>query len=80
MAGIVAKFGGSSLADAAQLEKVKKIIEANPERRYVVPSAPGKRHSDDTKVTDLLYICLLYTSFIRDCCSLFLKKKWNGVV
>ena len=54
MAGIVAKFGGSSLADAAQLEKVKKIIEANPERRYVVPSAPGKRHDGDTKVTDLL--------------------------
>ena len=76
MAGIVAKFGGSSLADAAQLEKVKKIIEANPERRYVVPSAPGKRHSDDTKVTDLLYVfqksvqyghCLLYTSrCVRD--------------
>ncbi|MBQ9941808.1 MAG: aspartate kinase [Christensenellaceae bacterium] len=55
MAGIVAKFGGSSLADAGQLLKVKKIIEAKAERRYVVPSAPGKRFSDDIKVTDLLY-------------------------
>lgn len=54
---VVTKFGGSSLADAHQFEKVKNIIEANPERRYVVPSAPGKRHSKDYKITDLLYIC-----------------------
>ena len=52
---IVAKFGGSSLADAAQLKKMKEIILANPERRFVVPSAPGKRFSDDIKVTDMLY-------------------------
>ena len=51
------KFGGSSLADALQFGKVKKIITADPARRYVVPSAPGKRYSDDTKVTDLLYAC-----------------------
>lgn len=54
---IVAKFGGTSLADSFQLEKVKKIIESNPDRRYVVPSAPGKRFSEDNKVTDLLYLC-----------------------
>ena len=51
------KFGGSSLADAAQFQKVKAIIEADPGRRFVVPSAPGKRHAKDTKITDLLYRC-----------------------
>ena len=54
---IAAKFGGSSLADAAQFKKVKEILLANPDRRYAVPSAPGKRFKDDTKVTDLLYQC-----------------------
>ena len=49
------KFGGSSLADANQFRKVKAIIEAEPSRRFVVPSAPGKRCSTDTKITDLLY-------------------------
>ena len=53
----VAKFGGSSLADAAQFRKVKDILLADPSRRYAVPSAPGKRFKDDTKVTDLLYQC-----------------------
>ncbi len=51
------KFGGSSLADANQFRKVKAIIEAEPSRRFVVPSAPGKRDSGDTKITDLLYQC-----------------------
>lgn len=54
---IVAKFGGSSLASAEQFRKVKAIIESNPARKYVVPSAPGKRSKDDTKVTDMLYRC-----------------------
>ena len=53
----VAKFGGSSLADANQFRKVKAIIEADPDYRYVVPSAPGKRFDGDEKVTDLLYRC-----------------------
>ncbi len=53
----VAKFGGSSLADAAQFRKVKEIVNADPARRYIVPSAPGKRDSGDEKVTDLLYRC-----------------------
>lgn len=57
-AGIkVAKFGGSSLADAGQFQKVKKIVESDPKRRYVVPSAPGRRNRSDEKVTDLLYQC-----------------------
>ena len=51
----VVKFGGSSLADASQFRKVKDIITADETRRYVVPSAPGKRHSNDIKITDLLY-------------------------
>lgn len=53
----VAKFGGSSVADAIQLMKIKEIIEADDEMRYVVVSAPGKRFSGDTKITDLLYLC-----------------------
>lgn len=51
----VCKFGGSSLADASQFKKVKDIIKADAKRVYIVPSAPGKRCADDTKVTDLLY-------------------------
>ena len=51
----VCKFGGSSVADAEQLRKVRAIIEARADRRFVVPSAPGKRFKDDEKVTDLLY-------------------------
>lgn len=53
----VVKFGGSSLASAEQFQKVGSIIKADKERRYVVPSAPGKRFSKDTKVTDMLYGC-----------------------
>ena len=53
----VVKFGGSSLASAEQFKKVGNIIRADKERKYVVPSAPGKRFSDDTKVTDMLYAC-----------------------
>ncbi len=51
------KFGGSSLADAEQFKKVKAIITSDPDRRFVVPSAPGKRYSNDIKITDLLYTC-----------------------
>ena len=53
----VVKFGGSSLADAEHFRKVAAIVKADPTRRYVVPSAPGKRFSDDVKVTDMLYTC-----------------------
>ncbi len=54
---IVAKFGGTSLADATQIKRVKEIIMENPIRRFIVPSAPGKRFADDIKITDLLYAC-----------------------
>ena len=53
----VVKFGGSSLASAEQFKKVGNIIRAEESRRYVIPSAPGKRFSDDVKVTDMLYKC-----------------------
>jgi aspartate kinase len=54
---IVAKFGGSSVADADQVRKIAAIIQADPRRRFVVVSAPGKRNDQDKKITDLLYLC-----------------------
>lgn len=60
---ITVKFGGTSLADASQIRKAAEIIKANPERKYLVASAPGKRFSDDVKVTDLLYSC--YSEFAK---------------
>ncbi len=54
---IVTKFGGSSLADSGQFRKVKEILAMDEGRRYVVPSAPGRRFDGDDKVTDLLYRC-----------------------
>ena len=53
----VVKFGGSSLADANQFRKVAEIINGDSERKFVIVSAPGKRFSDDIKVTDMLYSC-----------------------
>lgn len=53
----VVKFGGSSLASASQFAKVGKIVRSDEERKFVVPSAPGKRTPEDTKVTDMLYSC-----------------------
>jgi len=54
---IVAKFGGNSLADSNQFQKVKKIVTSDKRRRYIIPSAPGKRNKEDHKITDLLYMC-----------------------
>lgn len=54
---VVAKFGGTSVADAAQFRRVSEIVRNNPERRFIVVSAPGKRFPDDIKVTDLLLDC-----------------------
>jgi aspartate kinase len=55
MNAIVAKFGGSSMASAATIKQVAKIIQEDPLRKYIVVSAPGKRNADDDKITDLLY-------------------------
>lgn len=60
---ITVKFGGTSLADASQIKKVAEIVKSNPERKYLVASAPGKRSKDDIKVTDLLYSC--YSEFAK---------------
>ncbi len=57
MKKVVCKFGGSSVADAVQVEKVVSIVRSDERRCFVVPSAPGKRSDDDTKITDLLYLC-----------------------
>jgi len=54
---VVCKFGGSSVAEAAQIRKVEEIIRADPRRRFIVVSAPGKRNKQDQKITDLLYSC-----------------------
>ena len=53
----VVKFGGSSVADVIQIKKTKEIILSDPDRRYVIVSAPGKRFNEDNKITDLLYLC-----------------------
>lgn len=71
----VVKFGGSSLASASQFAKVGDIIRSDESRRYVVPSAPGKRNEKDTKVTDLLYACYaLAEAEEEENCRLKLKK------
>ena len=62
---IVAKFGGSSLADSKQFVKVKNIVKADERRRYVIPSAPGKRNKKDHKITDLLYMCHQLATWAR---------------
>ena len=54
---IVCKFGGSSVADASQIKKVKAILDADARRSVVIVSAPGKRSKEDEKITDLLYKC-----------------------
>lgn len=54
---IVAKFGGSSLADSSQFTKVRDMVLRDENRRYIIPSAPGKRNNGDHKITDLLYMC-----------------------
>lgn len=69
----VVKFGGSSLASAEQFAKVGNIIRADEARRFVVPSAPGKRNAKDTKVTDMLYACYALAEQEEDF-SLALKK------
>ena len=67
----VTKFGGSSMADAGQYQKVRDILMADPERRVVVVSAAGKRHSKDHKITDLLYLCHAHTQYGVACDAVF---------
>ena len=78
----VVKFGGSSLADAEQFKKVAAIIKAEPERRYVVASAPGKRFSEDIKVTDMLYDCyqLVKANQPIDEAFKLIEDRYNGII
>lgn len=81
MSVIVAKFGGSSLADAGQFKKVKAIVEADPRRRIVVVSAPGKRSSEDNKITDLLYLCHAHLKYGVSCDAVFgmIEERYKGI-
>lgn len=78
----VVKFGGSSLASAEQFKKVADIIHADDSRRYVVPSAPGKRFSADTKVTDMLYSCYDLAAKGQDFSESFkaIKERYYGII
>ena len=78
----VVKFGGSSLASAEQFKKVGNIIRAEDSRRFVVPSAPGKRFSDDIKVTDMLYGCYDLAAKGKDFEKEFnaIKKRYYGII
>ena len=67
----VAKFGGSSMADAKQFEKVRDIVCADPARKVIVVSAAGKRSADDHKLTDLLYLCYAHLQYGVNCDAVF---------
>ncbi len=78
----VVKFGGSSLADAGQFRKVAEIIKSDEKRKFVVPSAPGKRFKEDIKVTDMLYSCYETASKNGDITEQFskIRERYNGII
>ena len=78
----VVKFGGSSLADAGQIKKAAAIIKSDENRRFVVPSAPGKRFKEDIKVTDMLYACYEKAALGEDFTADFdnIKKRYNDII
>ncbi len=78
----VAKFGGSSLADAEHFRRVAAIVKADPDRRFVVASAPGKRHKEDVKVTDMLYRCFEMVRDGKDINEYFEKicERYNTII
>ena len=78
----VVKFGGSSLADAEHFKQVASIIKADPARKYVVPSAPGKRYKDDVKVTDMLYNCYNMVKNHENIDEYYSKisDRYNGII
>ena len=67
----VAKFGGSSMADAGQYQKIREILLSDSARKVVVVSAAGKREKNDHKITDLLYLCYAHTQYGVDCTGVF---------
>lgn len=78
----VVKFGGSSLASAEQFKKVGDIIRSDSSRRYVIPSAPGKRFSKDIKVTDMLYACYDAAAEGKDIAQMVkaIKDRYNEII
>ena len=83
MTGVkVVKFGGSSLADANQFKKVADIVKADEARRFVVVSAPGKRYSEDSKITDMLYDCyekaIAKKDFEKEYSAI--KERYNSII
>lgn len=78
----VLKFGGSSLSDGNQFKKVAQIIKSEPERRYIVASAPGKRFPDDVKVTDMLYACYNLAKDNKNIDEAFqgIEDRFNGII
>ncbi len=77
----VLKFGGSSLADSSQFAKVKEIVESESAREVVVVSAPGKRDSDDNKITDLLYLVHAHIKYgvAHDGVLSMIKKRYSEI-
>ncbi len=77
----VLKFGGTSMADAQQMAKVRSIIEADPARRVVVVSAAGKRYKDDHKITDLLYLCHAHVQYGVSCDNIWqmIVERYLGI-
>ena len=78
----VLKFGGSSLADAEHFRQVAEIIKSDPDRKYVVASAPGKRNSSDKKITDMLYRCYELASDEKDFSNEFneIKERYTQII
>ena len=78
----VLKFGGSSLADAEHFRQVADIIKSDSTRRYVVASAPGKRNSGDSKITDLLYKCYALAAEEEDITDVFneIKERYTDII
>ena len=78
----VCKFGGSSLADGNNISRVTEIIASDPSRRFVVVSAPGKRYSEDVKVTDLLYACYQESVEKGSCAETFekIRRRFRSIV
>lgn len=78
----VLKFGGTSLADAEHFRAVADIIKSDPTRRYIVASAPGKRDSNDIKVTDMLYNCYALAAEEKDFTDVFeaIKARYDDII
>jgi len=78
----VVKFGGTSLADAEHFRRVAEIVKADPDRHFVVASAPGKRFKEDVKVTDMLYQCYELVREGKDISEFYekIKERYNTII